>query len=180
MRAFTTLAVAASALGANALNLIQPRDATAPKVIQHEIERRHVENPVARDRARAQAREERLRRRQDNTVQVTLDNEETLYFMNITIGTPGQDLRMHIDTGSSDLWVNTPSSNICEGTGQYAQYNYDICADSGTYRPNKSSTYEYVNNDFNISYVDGTGASGDYVKDVVRFGGVSLEGQQFA
>jgi len=109
-----------------------------------------------------------------------LDNEETLYFMNITIGTPGQDLRMHIDTGSSDLWVNTPSSNICEGTGQYAQYNYDICADSGTYRPNKSSTYEYVNNDFNISYVDGTGASGDYVKDVVRFGGVSLEGQQFA
>ncbi|KAI6825250.1 acid protease [Hortaea werneckii] len=180
MWAFTTFAVAASTLGANALNLVQPRDATAPKVIQHEIERRHVENPVARDRARAQAREERLRRRQDNTVQETLDNQETLYFMNITIGTPGQDLRMHIDTGSSDLWVNTPSSDICDGTGQYAQYNYDICADSGTYAPNKSSTYEYVNDEFNISYVDGTGASGDYVKDVVKFGGVSLEGQQFA
>ncbi|TKA24149.1 hypothetical protein B0A50_06889 [Salinomyces thailandicus] len=169
MRTFTTLAIAASALGANALDLVQPRDLAAPKVIQHEIQRRHVDDPVASDRARALAR---LRKRQDNIVTEVLDNYETLYFMNISIGTPAQDLRMHIDTGSSDLWVNVASSEICEAAGNY-------CDRGAVYAPNSSSTYTFINSDFNISYVDGTGASGDYVSDVVRFGDVTLEDQQF-
>lgn len=101
-----------------------------------------------------------------------LDNEETLYFMNVTIGTPAQSLRLHIDTGSSDLWVNTASSQLCESTG-------DPCTVSGTYVANSSSTYSFVNSDFNISYVDGSGSAGDYVKDVVTFGGTSLDDQQF-
>ena len=81
MRTFTTLAVAATALGANALNLVERRDGTPPRVVQHEIQRRQdISNILARDRAR-------IRKRQSsNTVQENLDNEETLYFMNITMG----------------------------------------------------------------------------------------------
>jgi hypothetical protein len=37
-----------------------------------------------------------------------------------------------------------------------------------------------VNSDFNISYVDESTASGEYVKDVLGFGGIKLEGLQFA
>ena len=159
-----TLAVAASSiLGADALQLAQPRDA-APRVVQHDIQRRHVDNPLARDRYRM--------RKRDNTVSVGLENEETLYFMNVSIGTPAQDLKLHIDTGSSDLWVNVPNSQLCSGQG-------DPCADSGTYDANSSSTYSYINSQFNITYVDGSGSFGDYASDVVSFGGVTLRDQQF-
>jgi len=101
-----------------------------------------------------------------------LDNEQTLYFANASIGTPAQNFRLHIDTGSSDLWVNVATSAQCEDTQKYD------CAISGTYAPNSSSTYEYVNSLFNISYVDGSGSSGDYVTDVFRIGGASLQNQQ--
>jgi hypothetical protein len=114
-----------------------------------------------------------MRRRQSsNTVEASLLNEETLYFMNVTIGTPAQALELHIDTGSSDLWVNTQSSQLCT---RYQQ----ACAQSGTYTANSSSTYAYLNKEFNISYVDGSGASGDYVSDIVRFSNVELQNQQF-
>ncbi|KAK5118615.1 hypothetical protein LTR85_008080 [Meristemomyces frigidus] len=165
MRASTTLAVAATVLGANAVTLRERTDGSAPRVVQHDIQRRQVNNIIQRDQAR-------LRRRQSDTVTVQLANEETLYFMNVTIGTPAQDLRLHIDTGSSDLWVNVADSTECEAQG-------DLCVASGTYAPNSSSTYEYLNSLFNITYVDGTGSTGDYVWDVVKFGGVTLENQQF-
>jgi len=162
MKHISTLALAASTIiGAEAINL-QKRSNGPLKVVEHEIERKHVENPLMRDR---------LRRRQ-NTISEDLDNEQTLYFANASIGTPAQNFRLHIDTGSSDLWVNVATSAQCEDTQKYD------CAISGTYAPNSSSTYEYVNSLFNISYVDGSGSSGDYVTDVFRIGGASLQNQQ--
>jgi hypothetical protein len=162
MKHISTLALAASSIiGAEAINL-QKRSNGPLKVVEHEIERKHVENPLMRDR---------LRRRQ-NTISEDLDNEQTLYFANASIGTPAQYFRLHIDTGSSDLWVNVANSQQCENTQKYD------CAISGTYAPNSSSTYEYVNSLFNISYVDGSGSSGDYVTDVFRIGGASLQNQQ--
>jgi len=142
-----------------AFHLVQREN---PSVISLDIQRRHIVNPVARDR---------LRRRQ-KTVQQTLDNLETLYFANASLGTPEQPLRLHIDTGSSDLWANAASSQLCTARG-------DNCVESGTYNANSSSTYQFVNNDFNISYVDGSGAAGDYAKDVFHFGGKAIEGMQF-
>lgn len=122
-----------------------------------------MQHPVERDR---------LRRRQTQTVSETLDNEETLYFANVSIGTPGQPLRLHIDTGSSDLWANSPNSQLCQSF-------QDPCQVSGTYDPNQSSSAKLVSNDFNISYVDGSGAVGDYVSDTLHIGGQTLEGLQF-
>ncbi|KAF2016600.1 candidapepsin-4 precursor [Aaosphaeria arxii CBS 175.79] len=133
-----------------------------PRVLGLDIQRRHVSNPLHHDR---------LRRRQ-KTVQQTLDNLETLYFANASLGTPAQDLRLHIDTGSSDLWANAASSQLCTSRG-------NPCSESGTYDANSSSTYEYVNSVFNISYVDGSGAVGDYAKDNFNFGGKTVQGLQF-
>ncbi|GAW24347.1 hypothetical protein ANO14919_139310 [Xylariales sp. No.14919] len=132
------------------------------KVVSLSTQRKTVSNPVQRDRLR----------RRTSTIEAALDNEETLYFVNATIGTPSQSLRLHLDTGSSDLWVNTPDSTYC------AQRS-DPCEFAGSYVANDSSTYEYVGDWFNISYVDGSGASGDYVSDTITIGGSTLDRLQF-
>ncbi|KAI1376693.1 acid protease [Hypoxylon crocopeplum] len=157
----TVLALVASILAAAADARNLQSSIGQPKVVSLSTQRKTTSNPIRRDR---------LRRR--DTVRSTLDNEETLYFINGTLGTPPQSVRMHLDTGSSDLWVNTASSTLCSSRSQ-------PCSFAGTYTANSSSTYGYVGSWFNISYVDGSGASGDYVTDTIAIGGSTLEGFQF-
>ncbi|ROW12322.1 hypothetical protein VMCG_00795 [Cytospora schulzeri] len=162
MKCTTLLALVATTMitSVEGINLRKRTDG-APRVVGMETQRKTVTNPHKRDQ---------LRRR--GTVTATLDNEETLYFVNATLGTPAQSLRLHLDTGSSDLWVNTPSSTQCSQESR-------PCDFSGTYDANSSSTYEYVGSWFNISYVDGSGAIGDYVTDTMSVGGVTLDDFQF-
>lgn len=140
---------------------LAPRD--NPRVVKLDTQRRNVANPIAHDQ---------LRRRQDKTVQQTLDNLALLYYANASLGTPQQSFRLHIDTGSSDLWVNAANSQLCESGGNQ-------CGQSGTYNSNDSSTYNYLNSAFNISYADGSGAAGDYATDTFHFGGKTIEDMQF-
>ncbi|KAK3692063.1 aspartic peptidase domain-containing protein [Podospora appendiculata] len=161
MKTTTLLALAASFLSSTHALAVQKRQ-DGPRVVGLQTERRSITNPLTR---------ERIRRKRDTLV-VGLDNEETLYFINATIGTPARSVRLHIDTGSSDLWVNTPGSQLCLEQS-------DPCKFAGTYSANSSSTYEYVGSWFNISYVDGSGASGDYVSDTVTFGDQRLSRLQF-
>jgi len=79
---------------------------------------------------------------------------------------------LHIDTGSSDLWVNAPNSRLCSSRAEQ-------CQQAGTFSANDSTSYTYVNSVFNISYVDGSGAAGDYVTDTFRIGGATVEDFQF-
>lgn len=168
MRGFTSLALAATILGTEAINLQKRGDAPA-RVVQHEIQRKETKlNPVLRDQLR---RNKRSLSKRAAVISENLDNEETLYFANVSLGTPAQTLRLHIDTGSSDLWTNVKTSTWCESR--------DNDCVGGYYAPNSSSTYEYVNSLFNITYVDGSGSAGDYVKDTFRIGGATLTGQEF-
>ncbi|PSK57808.1 hypothetical protein B9Z65_9010 [Elsinoe australis] len=165
MRTFSVAVLASGLITSTAAFALQERSDSAPRVFHADIERRRVSNPLVRDR---------LRRRQTKTVEQGLDNEETLYYANASLGTPPQQLRLHIDTGSSDLWVNTPNSEICTYQGQ------GLCDYAGTYSPNSSSTYNYLNSAFTIQYADGSGATGDYVTDTFAIGGATLDNQQFA
>lgn len=70
------------------------------------------------------------------------------------------------------MWANAKSSQICT-------YKENPCAGSGTYNANSSSTYKYVSSNFNVSYADGSGASGDYVTDTLSIGGKSITGLQY-
>ncbi|OJJ69263.1 hypothetical protein ASPBRDRAFT_132269 [Aspergillus brasiliensis CBS 101740] len=142
--------------------ILQQRE--VPAVVTLDIKRNDVSDPVMRDRAR--------RKRDTTTVAQALDNEETLYFCNITLGTPEQSLRLVLDTGSSDLWCNAANSTLCSSST-------DPCSTSGTYDSDNSSTYSYVSSDFNISYADGTGAAGIYATDTLHIGGSTLEDFQF-
>ena len=89
-----------------------------------------------------------------------------VYYANITIGTPPQAVRVQVDTGSSDVWFNTENSANCQKKPDPAS-----CGGTGTYNANFSSTYSYLNNEFETSYGDNSGASGDYGTDEITLGG---------
>ncbi|KJZ76097.1 hypothetical protein HIM_04553 [Hirsutella minnesotensis 3608] len=163
----TTLLLALSAVLSSPAVASPPRkrdNDSSPRVLKAHVQRQAIADPIAADA-------KRLRRR-DGTVNATMDNSEILYFVNGTLGTPPQPVRMHLDTGSSDLWVNTGVSELCQSRGS-------PCAESGTYNANSSSSYQYVGSYFNISYVDGSGASGDYVTDTMSLFGQQVKTVQF-
>jgi hypothetical protein len=47
------------------------------------------------------------------------------------------------------------------------------------YSANASSTYKYVESNFNITYVDGSGAAGDYALDTMTMAGTTIPALQF-
>ena len=163
MKTIHVVVTAAALAGLSSAISLAPRT-SSPRVIELRIQRQDMSHPFDHDRQR--------RRRRRQTVSEVLDNQEALYSANVTLGTPAQSLRLHIDTGSSDLWTNAASANLCQQRGVH-------CARSGTYNADASSTYAYLNSDFNISYADGSGALGDYVTDTLHIGGHSLANFQF-
>lgn len=44
---------------------------------------------------------------------------------------------------------------------------------------NSSSTYQYIDSNFEVAYGGGDGATGDWGSDMVSFGGATLQGAQF-
>lgn len=36
------------------------------------------------------------------------------YFAEVEVGTPGQKVKVYLDTGSSDTWVNTVGTGLCD------------------------------------------------------------------
>ncbi|TWU72555.1 hypothetical protein ED733_000849 [Metarhizium rileyi] len=143
---------------------IQERQAGSPRTVRLPLHRAQIRDPIAYDRSRM--------RKRAGSINATVDNLETLYFLNVTLGTPPQQVRLHVDTGSSDMWVNTPGSEFCSLEGE-------PCAEARTYTANSSSTYEYVNSKFSISYVDKSSSAGDYAKDTIRLSGVNISSFQF-
>jgi hypothetical protein len=82
----------------------------------------------------------------------------------VSIGTPSQPVALQIDTGSSDLWVQVPTSAFCKNTTNACDEN------GGTYDNTSSSSFRHVNNDFAISYGDGSTAMGDYALETFEIG----------
>lgn len=97
-----------------------------------------------------------------STDELTLANYISYYTANISVGTPPQYFEVTVDTGSSDFWV--PSK--------------EITSEDHTYDSSKSSTYQDLNQTFSITYVGGS-AKGEWAKDNVGWGDITLEAQQF-
>ena len=109
--------------------------------------------------------------RRQKSVSVGLDNVELLYLINVTIGTPPQPFSLQLDTGSSDLWVPSTRSDLC-------QQSQEACQVLGAFDSSRSSTFKDIaEGAFDISYVDGTQISGDYMTDTVRLGKTEVTNQ---
>ncbi|RDW75364.1 hypothetical protein BP6252_06506 [Coleophoma cylindrospora] len=96
----------------------------------------------------------------------TLTNNISLssYYASVEVGTPAQTLQLILSTGSSDVWVISIAAQTC-----IANPNACVTPFNSTF----SQTVSTVSSGgFNISYVDGTYAKGDYIKDEFAVGQV--------
>jgi len=94
------------------------------------------------------------------------DYQNSQYYGEITLGTPGQKFEVIFDTGSSDLWV--AGSGCDSSCGRHAQYNSA-----------KSSTYQANGTAFDIMYGSGP-VSGYESIDVLSTGSLNVNNQVFA
>lgn len=76
------------------------------------------------------------------------------YNLDVFLGSQKEKVTVSLDTGSSDLWVFGPQVSNPEG---------------GSFDPSQSSDDTPTNEQFQISYLDGLGASGNYYKDDFAF-----------
>lgn len=98
------------------------------------------------------------------------------YTANVSVGTPPQPLILGVDTGSTDTWVLANTADICVNRTLIVE---GLGCKHGTFNANGSSTVQtVVKGGFQAKYVDGTGASGDYVSDVLALGGIEVLGMQ--
>lgn len=136
----------------------------SPGVVGFNFEKRRVDASTA----------PHLSKRQSKTVTAAVANEVQLYFINVTVGTPGQPFSLQLDTGSSDIWFPSSTLDLCE------QDLAENCP-YGTYDASNSSTYSDPGyGEFEIQYVDGTEISGDYISDVLNIGSTKLTNMTMA
>ncbi|KAE8356874.1 aspartic peptidase domain-containing protein [Aspergillus coremiiformis] len=126
-----------------------------------------VELPIERKQAPGG-----LQKRDSSLNLPLLNYYDSFYLLNLTLGTPAQQFAVALDTGSSDLWVNTANSSYCSSSE-------DPCTPFGVYDASASSTHKSLNLDFNATYGDGTNADGYYATDQLTLGGVKLNNMQF-
>ncbi|KAI0124707.1 aspartic peptidase domain-containing protein [Xylariales sp. AK1849] len=93
------------------------------------------------------------------------------YYAAVSVGSPPQNVTLVLDTGSSDVWLLSNTADLCQSRSLQKQYGYCLA----TYNQDDSSTYHLVSEgSFQISYVDNSGAAGNYIKDDLSVGGATI------
>ncbi|KAF5010650.1 hypothetical protein FDECE_3190 [Fusarium decemcellulare] len=97
------------------------------------------------------------------------------YYAEFDVGTPGQKVSFLLDTGSSDTWVNSDDTDLCNS--DELQESYGFCMT--TFNPDDSDTYKVVDrNGFDITYLDTRRIRGDYFEDSINIDGKTIKKQQ--
>ncbi|KAK9243569.1 aspartic peptidase domain-containing protein [Lipomyces tetrasporus] len=141
---------------------------SAASFVARDSERRSYGGILQLDVERVKRSNVGLTRR--DTVPVGLDNyEDVAYMATIGLGSPSQTLKVQLDTGSSDLWVQA-------STNPYCAAERTDCEVFGTFNAAASSTFsELQDSPFFISYVDTTSAEGTYATDTLQVGNATVD-----
>lgn len=97
---------------------------------------------------------------------VISDYQNAQYYGPISVGTPGETLKVVYDTGSSNLWV--PMKDCCSFFTRHSLYHHE-----------KSKTYAANGTKFNIAYGSGP-VAGYYSQDTITLGNVPVKEYTFA
>ncbi|XP_042038510.1 aspartic proteinase 36-like [Salvia splendens] len=114
----------------------------------------------------------------------------SLYFTNITIGTPPVDYHVHIDTGSNTLWVNCHDCESCpkknrfgvefkrydlaaSSTGKNVTCDEDFCRAASSSSNNNCPAGSGRQCEYSVAYVDGDKTAGFFVRDNFGFNQVT-------
>ncbi|KAF5587406.1 hypothetical protein FPCIR_7587 [Fusarium pseudocircinatum] len=102
----------------------------------------------------------------DGRVDVKPLGADEIYIADVKVGNPPQTLKMALDTGSADLWVQSADTIYRANTeGPWAP----------RYKPNSSKTSRRLRDaEWEVEYVDGTRANGIVYLDTVRLGDFEL------
>ena len=93
-----------------------------------------------------------------------------MYYSNLTIGSPPQEIQVELDTSSGYLEITATNSTWCK----------DSNCTSGFFDINASSTYQFANEDFNTTYTWDNILTGDFGSDDVAIDGVTLSSMDLA
>ena len=99
-----------------------------------------------------------------------LANSVHRYFINMTVGTPGQPFSVQLDTGSSDIWIPSIDSDVCE-------QNQQACEELGQFDSSASSSYvdDTGVGQFEIQYQDNSAVTGDYINETLTIGNTVIK-----
>ncbi|KAE9980366.1 hypothetical protein EG327_006576 [Venturia inaequalis] len=126
--------------------------------------------PIRRDASKHHKALLKRRLMKRDPFSVNLDgylNQGGFYLVNVTVGTPAQNIILDIDTGSSDIWMFGPNScdektAICYG-GTFNIQNSNSAVQNSRSPP------------FEIQYgTPGSGVNGTYFQDVFSLGGQNV------
>jgi len=97
---------------------------------------------------------------------VISDFQNAQYYGPITVGSPGETIKVVYDTGSSNLWV--PNKDCCGALSMHKFYHHE-----------KSTTYTANGTEFKIRYGSGP-VAGIYSQDRMQIGGTEVQDYLFA
>ncbi|KAK3073349.1 hypothetical protein LTR53_005145 [Teratosphaeriaceae sp. CCFEE 6253] len=101
---------------------------------------------------------------------ISQKSDRSLYWINITLGTPGQPQALQLDTGSNALLVPATGSSLCSDT-------VIPCDELGSFTSSQSSTYSSTGQTTTQGFVDGSSVTGTWFYDTVRIGGSAVTSQ---
>ncbi|TFK51901.1 acid protease [Heliocybe sulcata] len=94
-----------------------------------------------------------------------VDDGHTLWYGQISVGTPAQTYTVDFDTGSSDLFLPGPDCTV-------------NCAGHKAYDPHRSSTSSDTGKTFQLTYGDGSMVQGEQYNDTAAIAGLTARDQR--
>ncbi|KAK4565699.1 hypothetical protein LTR86_003547 [Recurvomyces mirabilis] len=137
---------------------------TAQRVIKAEIWK-----PQVPDNSTTIDANETLSTRSIGTL-LTPRPDRSLYWINVTIGTPGQPQSLQLDTGSNVILIPATGSSLCSSS-------LIPCDVLGSFDSSKSSTFSNTNQATGETFTDGASVSGNWIYDTVGISGASVTSQ---